>query len=269
MIALALIAGLAAGATADKEGCTDHPLLPSRIPGYVIESCDRNDFSAHVFPTTNGEKTIEGKSTSLRYGLGDGKKASSETFIRKNYEQALAKVGGKTVNPFPLAVQIKKAGVEAWVSVSGYTGDGTPEEMGAYYVTIVEQGKMEQVVQAADIFGEIERTGRVALYIQFDTGKATIQAASEPLLAQMGKMLAANARLNVYVVGHTDMQGALDPNLKLSADRAESVVKALTTKHGVAAKRLVAKGVGPLSPIATNANEAGRQLNRRVELVAQ
>lgn len=102
--------------------------------------------------------------------------------------------------------------------------------------------------------------------MQFDTGKDTINKASEPLLATMAEVLKKDASLKVYVVGHTDLVGELDANLKLSSARAASVVKALTAA-GIAAARLAPQGVGPLSPIATNDDEAGRKLNRRVELV--
>jgi outer membrane protein OmpA-like peptidoglycan-associated protein len=66
----------------------------------------------------------------------------------------------------------------------------------------------------------------------------------------------------------TDMQGPVADNLKLSEARAASVVAGLTGRHGVPGKQLVAKGVGPLSPLAFNGNEDGRKVNRRVELVA-
>ncbi len=55
----------------------------------------------------------------------------------------------------------------------------------------------------------------------------------------------------------------------LSQRRAAAVVAALTTKHGIAAGRLKAAGVGLLSPIALNETEEGRAKNRRVELVRQ
>jgi outer membrane protein OmpA-like peptidoglycan-associated protein len=71
------------------------------------------------------------------------------------------------------------------------------------------------------------------------------------------------------VVGHTDNIGALDYNIDLSRRRAEAVVVALTSQHGVARDRLRPSGVGPLAPAATNATEGGRALNRRVELVEQ
>jgi OmpA-OmpF porin, OOP family len=57
--------------------------------------------------------------------------------------------------------------------------------------------------------------------------------------------------------------------MRLSQARADAVVAALTTAHGVAADRLRGYGVGPLAPVASNAAEAGRAKNRRVELVKQ
>ena len=73
--------------------------------------------------------------------------------------------------------------------------------------------------------------------------------------------------LNIYVVGHTDNQGALDYNLDLLKRRAVSVVETLTGEYGLAADLLKAGGVGPMAPLATNSTEAGQALNRRVELV--
>jgi len=51
--------------------------------------------------------------------------------------------------------------------------------------------------------------------------------------------------------------------------RAEAVVEALVSRHGIARSRAVPAGVGPLAPVASNASEAGRAENRRVELVAR
>ncbi len=63
--------------------------------------------------------------------------------------------------------------------------------------------------------------------------------------------------------------GTLAANMDLSRRRAAAVVQALSIKYGVAAARLHGEGVGPLSPVASNAAEEGRAKNRRVELVAQ
>ena len=67
---------------------------------------------------------------------------------------------------------------------------------------------------------------------------------------------------------HTDKQGGFDANMKLSRERAEAVVKTLVAQ-GVASGRQRAGGAGPMAPVASNRDEAGRAKNRRVELVEQ
>ena len=74
--------------------------------------------------------------------------------------------------------------------------------------------------------------------------------------------------MKLYVVGHTDNQGAFDMNIDLSRWRADAVVKKLTVKYGVVAARL-RPGDGPTAPVAANETEEGRSKNRRVELVKQ
>ena len=71
------------------------------------------------------------------------------------------------------------------------------------------------------------------------------------------------------MVGHTDWVGKVEDNMKLAQARAEAVVKALATTHGVAAGRLKGYGAGPLAPVATNDTDEGRGKNRRVDLVKQ
>ena len=68
-------------------------------------------------------------------------------------------------------------------------------------------------------------------------------------------------------MGHTDMVGDATSNMKLSQARAQSVITALVSKHGIAAARLVAFGAGPWAPVASNKTDDGRAKNRRVELV--
>lgn len=82
-------------------------------------------------------------------------------------------------------------------------------------------------------------------------------------------MLQQNGALKVYVVGHTDNQGAYAANLDLSQKRADSVVKALAGEYHIDPHRLLAKGVASLAPVASNDAETGRNKNRRVELVKQ
>lgn len=101
--------------------------------------------------------------------------------------------------------------------------------------------------------------------IEFDTGKATIKPVSFPILDEVVKLLKANPDIKrVSIEGHTDDRGAVAMNNKLSQDRADSVMKYLS-EHGVAGDRLEAHGFGPSRPLESNATEAGRQKNRRVE----
>ena len=75
--------------------------------------------------------------------------------------------------------------------------------------------------------------------------------------------------LKIHVVGHTDNAGDVESNLKLSKDRGEAVLQALTRDHGIAAGRLKSHGCGQFAPAASNDTEEGRAKNRRVGLVKQ
>lgn len=102
--------------------------------------------------------------------------------------------------------------------------------------------------------------------VQFATGKALIEPASDPLLDDVAKVLNDHSEIKkVLVEGHTDSTGGQALNQRLSQARAEAVVKALVDR-GVEASRLAAKGFGPSRPIASNDTAEGREANRRVEI---
>ncbi|MDQ2092762.1 OmpA family protein [Rhodalgimonas zhirmunskyi] len=125
-----------------------------------------------------------------------------------------------------------------------------------------------EFVSAEKMALSLDADGRVSLYgIHFDHDSDALKPESDPTLEEIAKFLGAAPDLRVFVVGHTDMTGGYDYNIALSQRRAKAVVQALTARHGVAADRLDSAGVGPLAPVAENETEAGRALNRRVELV--
>lgn len=143
----------------------------------------------------------------------------------------------------------------------------------AVAIQVVEPRAMAtgQVTVAADAIGRgLDAEGRIALYgIHFDTGRSDIKPESKAQLDEMASILKSRPSLRVHVVGHTDNVGSLDANLALSLRRAEAVVAALVNTHRIDARRLSARGVASLSPLAGNRSEAGRALNRRVEMVEQ
>ncbi|MBS1121378.1 MAG: OmpA/MotB domain protein [Deltaproteobacteria bacterium] len=101
--------------------------------------------------------------------------------------------------------------------------------------------------------------------VQFELGKADVLPISHSLLDEVVKVMKDNPQIEqVQIEGHTDATGSADINKKLSQQRAESVMKYVTSK-GINAKRLVAKGFGPEVPIASNDDAAGQEMNRRVE----
>ncbi len=142
----------------------------------------------------------------------------------------------------------------------------------ATYLEIIEPRAMptgQVSVDAQALSQGLQAEGKIALYgLYFDTGRAEIKPESAGQLAEMVKALQQQPTLKVFIVGHTDNVGGLEANLALSLARAQAVVAALI-KAGIDGKRLHARGVASLAPVAANTGEDGRAKNRRVELVAQ
>ena len=120
-----------------------------------------------------------------------------------------------------------------------------------------EQSLLDRLTE----FGHVRVNG-----LEFETGGTALSEGSASALQALAGFLSHNPEISVVIVGHSDNQGALDANIALSKRRAEAVRDALT-KLGVAADRLDAHGVGYLAPVSTNLTDAGRALNRRVELL--
>jgi outer membrane protein OmpA-like peptidoglycan-associated protein/tetratricopeptide (TPR) repeat protein len=101
--------------------------------------------------------------------------------------------------------------------------------------------------------------------IFFDTKMFELKPESTTELDKVVQLLKDNPTLKIEISGHTDNVGKSDDNLKLSDNRAQSVVKYLVTK-GIKPERLLSKGYGALKPVAPNTSEEGRAKNRRTEL---
>lgn len=290
---LLLLAALALPAAAQH---ADHPLL-SRYEGSQALDKSVSEFGAYRLATSvdargnpQGE-LLEGRLTRFIYANPPER---STLEILANYRQALEKAGLEPAFHCELDACGPAFARSAWGRFNGLfvAADGEPRYLagairrgGSTVHVAVMVGKRRTQVDLLEIVGMagdrvvadaaalargIDADGRVSVYgILFDTGQAVVKPASRPALEQIARLLAERPALKLYVVGHTDLQGALPQNLDLSGRRARAVVEALVQQHGIAAARLEGHGVGPLAPVAGNGDEAGRARNRRVELVAR
>jgi len=300
LLALLFLAPTAAGAqTRDVAGAKDFPGI-GRFGGSVISGYQVKDFDAariQAAPFKNDKpadaRRLEGRISRIAYRTNPG---PSILEVSRNFETQLTKAGFETLLacdtdacggiPFTEAIDALPI-PQMWVDgfnyhyFAGRKADGGRETYASVVVSennkeiyaqliVAELGAIEnKMVDAAAMAKGLGDTGHIALYgIYFDTDKAVIRPESRPTLEQIAKLLAGQPQLNVFIVGHTDSQGTFDYNLDLSRRRAEAIAQELVKSYRIAQPRLRTAGVGLLAPIGSNASEAGRALNRRVELVA-
>jgi len=259
---------ICSAAEQDIKNGKDHPLL-SRMPDFRLSDYKELEFGSYRFIGQDKKQvSIEGHKYYLEYKLQKGIPEPGELKIRRNIQDALKKIGGKVVFDDNFnrvsTILLKKEAKETWIEVRSFNP--------MYRLNIIERETMKQevVADAAAMGNDINSTGHVAIYgIYFDTGKAVLKPESDAALAEISTMLKNNGSLKLYVVGHTDNQGSFDLNMRLSKERAEAVIKALTGKYRIQINRLKPFGVASLVPVASNDREEGRAKNRRVELVKQ
>ena len=104
--------------------------------------------------------------------------------------------------------------------------------------------------------------------VLFDTGKATLKPGAYTTIDRLAQTLKASADRKVLIEGHTDSVGSEEYNQQLSERRAQAVQAALM-ERGVSTEQISTIGKGKSAPVASNDNAAGRQQNRRVELIFQ
>jgi OOP family OmpA-OmpF porin len=135
-------------------------------------------------------------------------------------------------------------------------------------LTVEEKDFVQSValISADTMRTELAAKGRIALYINFDTDKASIRADGKPTVDEITALLKKDPTLKLTIEGHTDNSGESKHNTVLSQQRADAVMHSLVAA-GVDKARLSASGVGDARPLADNKDEQGRAKNRRVELV--
>lgn len=101
--------------------------------------------------------------------------------------------------------------------------------------------------------------------VLFDVGSSAIKPGGMTELNRVAQVLTQYPQTTILIAGHTDSSGAEDMNQRLSEQRAQSVKNTLVSQ-GVDGMRMNTIGFGESKPIADNNTEAGKQLNRRVEI---
>jgi len=221
------------------------------------------------------ETTYEGDLVYTRYGLADSKKedsAPSVLQVTRNYQNAVKKLGGEILFERTYSegfhASFKRNDKQYYMTFeNSHSSTNRPSQ--GYRVNIIEVAQMADEIEVVDsdtILHKLEKEGHIALYINFDTGKATIKPESKDIVDEVVTALKAKPKLKVKLEGHTDNVGSAADNKKLSDARAKAVMDAIVAK-GIDKSRLSAEGFGLEKPIADNGTEAGRAKNRRVELV--
>ncbi len=104
--------------------------------------------------------------------------------------------------------------------------------------------------------------------VLFEVDKANLKPGATRTLDQLAQALGDDPDARIQIEGHTDSTGSRAHNMALSRDRAESV-KSYLVDHGISGARITTRGLGPDYPVATNKTAAGRQQNRRVEVIVK
>lgn len=299
-------AALAKGSTAApvekasaEELARDHKLF-ARYPGAKLSRMQHADSEAYAIPaaptaTDKAPLNATGDLWRYSYTIGD----VSTLKVYENYKQALSKAGftvlskceldecgsdrsaselGEKISPNNAVYNYYRKAYYVVAKKAADTGDiyaaffiGAYEsEVGVQQLILQTKAMVTNLIKvdADSLKSQIDADGKALIYgIYFDTGKAVVKSESKPTLDAIAQLLTKNKDLLLYVVGHTDDTGVGAANLELSRQRAAAVVAELVNVYKIPAARLQAQGIGPYAPAGNNTSEAGKQKNRRVELV--
>jgi outer membrane protein OmpA-like peptidoglycan-associated protein len=189
----------------------------------------------------------------------EGPRGLSAYAVQETYKAAFHEAGWETVCQLAgtgaIDAHYTRNGRDVWAQVrtSGFSR-GSPD----YQLRVADSG--------GGLREDLKKSCKAALYgVNFDFDKATLRPDSEPALNQVLALMKEDPKLALEIGGHTDNVGKPDYNLKLSDERAASVVKWLEA-HGIAASRLSSHGYGDTQPLVKNDSDENRARNRRVEL---
>jgi len=168
--------------------------------------------------------------------------------------------------PSAVALTVSRGGLAGYAHLAVVAPPGAPAPTPAPAPAAVADGAPDAPTDA--LADALTRSGRAPLDdLIFATGASALSGARYDSLARLADYLIANPDRRVVLVGHTDAEGPLEGNIALSRARASAVRQVLIDDFGAPSDRIDAEGIGFLAPRASNATDAGRQANRRVEVV--
>jgi outer membrane protein OmpA-like peptidoglycan-associated protein len=138
---------------------------------------------------------------------------------------------------------------------------------GAITATVQELRQAMQALGARE--SALEVTVSLPADVLFDFDKSDIRPDAAAALARLATVIRAYPAGRAEIQGHTDAKGDAAYNQRLSERRAEAVKRWLVEREKITADHLATRGFGKGRPVADNATDAGRQKNRRVEVVVQ
>lgn len=250
----------------------------------------QRDFDVCFFPVNGIMTPFEGKLYKVNV-VGERGTDFSQRYFEKSLEDYLSSVGAVKVFDGEITreeydrynKQDPNKGGEGDI---GYWGQQTKfyvlrsKDKGNIYVqftadnasgklNVLQEEAFQQTitkVTADEIAKDLTEKGKSILYINFDVDKSVITSDGNEVVNQIGQALQQETSLKISIEGHTDDTGNAAHNKKLSEDRANAVLNALTGQ-GIDKSRLSAQGFGSERPLVANDSEANKAKNRRVELV--
>ncbi len=255
--------------------------------GFTLGKINDDMLLLSLGTSIEGKKGLYG-SIALDLGIGDDKEENRSNWDRLDLQYSTSPtttvgvnvtLGYKHVgkNADPDFDRIPTSEDKCPYQAEDYDGyldkDGCPDLVNATdTVTVVKNDTI--IVSKTDTVRVAEKQeatkiveyGVIALRsINFRTGSAVLTRSSYAPMDELAASLKKFPQVKLAVRGYTDKTGSKELNLKISQDRAQSVVNYLINK-GISKKRLTAKGMGYADPISDNSTAEGRLLNRRVEI---
>jgi OOP family OmpA-OmpF porin len=238
-------------------------------PYYRLQNYDREKYGKALeqLPViSSGPPMLQFALMKLEYLLG--LPGRTEVFLFTNGEDSRVKV---VPEPAPLE-QARKLAKEYDVCFTIISSATTPEAR-KLLDDIATVNGCSQVMDFDDLaahperlFGKLYAGGDSLGNVLFDFDRADIKPEFRPLLDKVGNYLIANPRSHAVLSGFTDNRGSAAYNIRLSERRAESVRNYLKTHFNISPDRLQTYWYGYADPVAPNDTEAGRRLNRRVDI---